>query len=70
MALEGRSLQTLDLLEQVIDHAILILSPHFYVMMQRLNLAILDRFQGAIALLCLERVVELSIEQGDALSDI
>ena len=51
LTLEGRALHPLNLLQQVVDHAVLILEPHIHVMLLRLHLALLDRLQRAIALL-------------------
>ena len=67
LTLEGGPLDPLDLLEQVVNHAVLVLKPHIHVMLLRLELAVLDRLQRAVSLLRLEGLVEGAVQHGHAL---
>ena len=55
--MQGCALHTLDLLQQIVDHAILILESHFHVVSLGLKLTFLDSFKRAISLFRLKRVI-------------
>ena len=68
--MEGLALDPLDLLQQIVDHAVLILESHVHIVSLRLYLAFLDSFEGAVALLGSKGVVEAPLNNRQALGDV
>ena len=68
--MQGCALHTLDLLQQIVDHAILILESHFHVVSLGLKLTFLDSFKRAISLFRLKRVIEAALNYWQTLSNI
>ena len=68
--MQGLALDSLDLLQQIVDHAVLIFESHVHVVCLGLQLAFLNCLQSAVALLGSERVVETALNNWQTLGDV